>query len=134
MRRRVQQTFSKPSRTKQAMKEACDVNNILKKYQKTQLITHVNKINGQYGDFSEVLDFQSSLNALRSAEEAFLGLPSSIRKRFSNDPGELLAFLSDSSNKDEALKLGLLKQDALKNDDSNNDITASSSSTANSPS
>ena len=37
-----------------------------------------------------------------------MSLDSRVRKRFNNDPSELLAFLSDDRNRSEAEKLNLL--------------------------
>jgi len=36
-----------------------------------------------------------------------MALPSDVRKRFSNDPAELIDFLADKKNDEEAIKLGL---------------------------
>ena len=47
---------------------------------------------------------------LSNARESFAMLPSSIRKRFDNDPGLLLAFLDDENNREEAFSLGLIPQ------------------------
>lgn len=108
LRKRQQILFTEPSRTKQAFKAECDINNILSKYQKTQLLTHVNEIKGSYGDFSEVADYQTALNSVIAANESFMGLPASVRQRFGNDPSNLISFISDDSNYEEAHKLGLL--------------------------
>ena len=35
-------------------------------------------------------------------------LPADLRKRFSNDPGQLLSFLENEDNRAEAIKLGLV--------------------------
>lgn len=111
LRKRVQIQFDEVSRTKQAHKDECDVNKILKRYQQTQQLSHVNQVKGQYGDFSNVTDFQSSLNSVMEAEQNFMGLPAHIRKKFGNDPSALIHFLSDDKNYDHALELGLLDQE-----------------------
>ena len=61
----------------------------------------------QYVDFEEAFDFQSSMNVIRAAEEAFNAMPAEVRDRFQNDPGRFLEFANDASNYDEALKMGL---------------------------
>ena len=61
----------------------------------------------QYVDFEETFDFQSSMNVIRAAEEAFAAMPAEVRDRFQNDPGRFLEFANDASNYDEALKMGL---------------------------
>lgn len=108
VRKPVKMGFKKPSRTKQAFKAECDINNILNKYQKTQLLTHVNRQQGSYGDFSNVTDYQTALNTVIQAQEAFLGLPAKVRAKFQNDPSQFVQYVSDSSNYDEAIKLGLI--------------------------
>lgn len=110
-RKRVQIDCSKESHgsmTKQAFKDECDINKIVAKYHKTNQITHLNRVQGSYGDFSQVSDYQSALNAVMAAQDAFMGLSSKIRARFGNNPAEFLNFVSDDKNYEEALKLGLL--------------------------
>ena len=59
-----------------------------------------------YVDFEEAFDFQSSMNVIRAAEEAFNAMPAEVRDRFQNDPGLFLEFANDASNYDEALRRG----------------------------
>lgn len=101
------------SLTKQSFLKECDINNIMSKYQKTGLIDHVCKYEGSYGDFLNVSDYQSSLNAVMSAQEEFNSLPSSLRARFSNDPAQFLQFVNDDSNREEAIKIGLIPSPVL---------------------
>lgn len=95
--------------TKQSFKKDCDVNNILKKYERTGLIDHVNKFEGKYGDFTSTQDYQSCIDQAIKAEEMFMSLPSSVRKRFDNDPGQFLAFVDNPENLGEMIELGLAK-------------------------
>lgn len=101
-------TFPEITMAKQSFRDECDINTIMSKYQKTGLIDHVQKFQGSYGDFTNTVDYQLSLNQVIEAQDAFDQLPSSVRKRFSNQPSELMAFLSDPDNRDEAVKLGLV--------------------------
>jgi len=100
--------FPNATMAKQSFKAECDINNIMKKYQATGLITHIQKAPGGYGDFSNVTDYHDSINRVNAAVQAFMSLPSKLRKEFNNDPGEMLAFLDDPSNEAEAISLGLL--------------------------
>lgn len=102
-------TFPEKTMTKQAFKDECDINNIMSKYQKTGLIEHVQNVQGSYGDFTSVQDYQLSLNQVIAAQEAFDQLPAKIRERFANDPSHLMSFLGDEKNRDEAIRLGLLE-------------------------
>jgi phage internal scaffolding protein len=96
------------SMTKQSFKDDADINNIVGQFLKTGILPQ-NTSAGQYGDFSEVKDYQSCLNAVIDAQEQFLTLPAKIRDKFGDDPGKLLDFLADSKNYDEAVELGILK-------------------------
>lgn len=94
------------SLTKQSFKDECDVNLILSKYQRTGVIDFVNRREGRFGDATAV-DFQSALDIVNQASAMFSELPSTVRKRFGNSAEEFLAFMDDSSNDAEAVKLGL---------------------------
>jgi len=111
------------SRAQQQFKDECDINNIMKSYQQGVPLDFKQKV-GQYLDTSNALHYKESLEVVISAQNAFLALPVNIRNRFQNDPQELLTFLSDSKNKDEAIKLGLvdpIKTVANPNNDKPND-------------
>jgi len=96
--------------TKQAHKDECDVNNIIKKYDKTGLIIHVSKIEAEYGDMTGI-DFKSAQDKIAKAKSMFRALPAEIRKRFKNSASELLDFMDNGDNREEAIKLGLIRAD-----------------------
>jgi phage internal scaffolding protein len=106
---RLQTEVVGKSMTQQNLKDRTDINNIMKKYEKTGLIEHVAKGNGQYGDFSQVDDFQSAVMKVQEATDAFMTLPASTRSYFKNDPGEMIEFLKNSDNKEKAIELGLVE-------------------------
>lgn len=106
---RLYAPISGPSRTKQSFKDECDINNILKKFQKTGLLTHVAQYQGQYQDLPSDLDFQASINQVLAAQAAFSSLPSSIRARFENDPARFLEFVGNPANEKEMVEMGLAK-------------------------
>ena len=95
--------------TKQSFKDECDINNIMKRYNATGAITHLNMRTPEYGDFSSPLDFQAALNTVMEGEAMFADLPSDLRDRFGNDPKQLLEFLADDANREEAIKLGIVQ-------------------------
>lgn len=109
-RRKVAYKTKGASRTKQSMKDECDVNNILKRYQKTGLLPVATGPGGDYIDVSAVGEYQESLNTVIRAQEAFAALPSGVRARFSNDPAQFLSFVGDPKNADELVKLGLAEK------------------------
>lgn len=93
--------------THQSFAEEVDINTIVKRFGVTgQLPNGIHM--PMSGDFTELPDFQSALNMVRQSEEEFMKLPAEVRKRFDNDPGMLIRFLEDGSNKDEAIKLGIV--------------------------
>ncbi len=97
-----------PTLTDQSFKKMSDIHNVLKQYDKTGLITHVNKHAPIYDDVSDLPAYQDAMNLIVSAQTAFDGLPVKVKKRFGYDPEEFISFMSDSENRDEAIKLGLV--------------------------
>lgn len=97
-------------RTHQSAKDECDINVIMARWEKSRIIEHVSRTGGSYGDFLDVpQDFHAAMQQVIEAEEAFSSLPSSIRKRFANDPGAFLEFVGDPANENEMRSMGLLK-------------------------
>lgn len=94
------------TRTKQAFKDECDINVIMRRYVKTGVVSHGVLEPGSYG-FAPSFSFHDAMNSIRAAEEAFADLPAAVRKRFRNDPGEFLEFAENPENLEEMRKLGL---------------------------
>lgn len=61
-----------------------------------------------FGDFSSSLDYQSQLDRLNDARQAFNDLPARFRGRFNNNPRDLIRWLEDPKNHEQARKYGLL--------------------------
>ena len=59
---------------------------------------------------AQSLTFRQAQETVIAAAEAFAALPSRVRQRFNNDPAELLEFLADESNREEAVFLGLIEK------------------------
>lgn len=93
--------------TKQSFKDECDINNIMKRYQATGIIDHVRDASPQYLD-ATTFDFQSAQNIIAEANSIFAAMPSQLRDRFHNDPVELLEFVHNPKNAQEAVSLGFL--------------------------
>jgi phage internal scaffolding protein len=101
--------------TQQHFKDESDINTIMSKYQRTGfLVDPLVAVSSrpEFGDFSTMSDFMDAQNVIAEANQLFAELPSSIRKRFNNDPAEMLYFLGEPDNKDEAIKLGLVNAPA----------------------
>lgn len=97
-----------PTLTQQQFKDDCDINNIVAKFSNTGEFKHLTKKTGVYADFSEIRDYQEMLETVKYGQEAFASLPAKTRARFANNPGELLSFIQDPKNKDEAIAIGLI--------------------------
>lgn len=96
-----------PSKTLQSDAEAADINHIMKRYEKHGILPELIKQNPRYGDFSDVPTYQEALDIVELAHTQFANLDAEIRKRFSNDPAEFLAFTNDPANIREMVKMGL---------------------------
>lgn len=94
-------------RAVQSEKNDADINEIMRRFGRTGTVPTPHEI-PFYGDFSDVTDYQTALNDLRAAQDAFSALPSKIRNRFENDPAQLLNFIHNDANYDEAVEIGLI--------------------------
>lgn len=95
------------SETSQEYLEECDINVLMARYQRGIPLPILNTP-ASYGDVSDVPDYMEALNIVIQAQHDFADLPAKLRERFNHDPGQLLAFLADTANRDEAIKLGLV--------------------------
>jgi phage internal scaffolding protein len=102
--------FLEPSRTKQSHRDECDINTILQGYNRTGLLQHVAQHQGVYDDVSDVPSYHEAMNLIARAGQSFDLLPADMRKRFSNDPAEFLAFVHDEKNREEMVKMGLIPE------------------------
>lgn len=106
-RKRVYTENNKPSKTDQQYKDQVEVNYILRKYQKTGILSHVQQMQGQYTDVSQIPDLHEALLKVELAEKSFMQLPSEVRKMMNNDPTQLIEFLQNPANDEKAIELGL---------------------------
>lgn len=96
------------SLTQQHQKEQADINYIIEQFNVTGILP-VSPITPSYGDFTGVHDYQTAMNALIALDDEFSSLPAKIRARFDNDPENLINFLNNAENRDEAIELGLIE-------------------------
>lgn len=97
--------------TKQEFKKECDVNEIMRKYQKTGVMTFVSNVNPEFMETSP-LTFLEAMNIVENGQDAFMQLPSSVRKLVDNDPAKFLEFVQSEENKEQVYALGLAKRPA----------------------
>lgn len=78
------------SRTKQSFRAEVDINQIIARARQGQAVTHVARNLPSYMDVSEVGDYKSALDMLRSTDAFFAKLPAKVRFAFDNDPALFL--------------------------------------------
>lgn len=115
-RKRVQKVFSKPSMTRQGHKDECDINKIVARFKQVAgpdvLDRLAGYVAGEYGDFSEVVDYRTALDQISQARASFEALPAIVRKEFDNDPAAFLDFVHNPDNADRLVEMGLAKPKA----------------------
>ena len=85
-------------RTKQAFKDSCDINKILKKAQVTGSLAFAEKYGEQvFGEF-EGYDLLEAYGKLEKANEIFAALPSEVRREFDDDALAFAGYASDPEN------------------------------------
>lgn len=100
------------SMTQQHFEPECNINNIMKRFRTTGELP-MSSGKPIFGDFTGITDYQTALNNVLEAQANFEQLPPLVRKKFENDPGKLDEYLKNPDNKQEAIKLGLLKPDPV---------------------
>lgn len=108
---KVVRTFG-PGLTRQSEKDACDVNRIVAKFQKTGLLPTVNR-DALFADVASMPDYRTALHTVELANNAFLEMPAKLRAEFDNDPAMFLDFVSDPMNLDQLKDLGLIEADSV---------------------
>lgn len=95
--------------TCQSSKFECDINNLMMKYTENGTVEQYQ--NGFYDDVSDLnLQYHEALNLINTVKDDFSNLSSNIRDKFASNPFELISFLENKENLDEAIELGLVKK------------------------
>lgn len=104
----VKKINKSPSLTIKSQAESTKIQNIIKKYQTTGYVPEVNANIPKYLDTTNIGNLQEIQNQLINVNNYFLSLDPKIRLKFNNDPHQLVTFLQNPNNKDEAIKLDLI--------------------------
>ena len=99
------------SMTHQSFKDECDINTIVERFNVTGVLPQVSSP-PSYQNFEGIFDYQTAQNAIVQADAAFMQLPAQIRDRFRNSAAEMLSFLENEENREEAVYLGLIPEPA----------------------
>lgn len=89
-----------------------DINVLVKRFGLTTDSPMEAHMIAHFGDFTDLRDFHSTMQSIKDVEQSFETLPSAVRERFRNDPGEFIDFLSDPGNRDELARMGVLTPEA----------------------
>lgn len=106
--------MSRKMMTQQHQKDETDINVLMARFGKTGMFPMPERLPLQE-DFADIFDFQSAMNAVVAAKEAFMALPAQTRSRFANDPQKYVEFCTEKDDKgglkniEELRKLGLAK-------------------------
>lgn len=93
--------------TQQHFAQEADIKTIIKKHDRTGIISHVARGIAHYGDYSEVNEYREALDMVNSANASFAELPAEIRKMFDNDAGAFFEFATDPKNDEKMVQMGL---------------------------
>jgi len=95
--------------TQQQFLKDADINNIVARAKKTGVLgTGVaGNRKPMFGDFSSY-DFMAIQNKIADIEGLFMDLPPKLRSRFKNDPYNVVRFVEDPENHEQAVKWGLI--------------------------
>lgn len=96
-RSRVQLICADPSRAIQSQKDESDINTIVRNFGVTGRVPVGIRVPA-YGDYDQVNDYRSAIEAVRAAEASFLKVPAEIRARFHNDPQAFAEFCLNRDN------------------------------------
>jgi phage internal scaffolding protein len=95
------------SLTQQHFAKEADIKTIIKKHDRTGIISHVARGVAHYGDYSEINEYREALDMVNSANASFGELPAEVRAMFANDAGEFFEFATNPENADRMVQLGL---------------------------
>lgn len=87
-----------PSLTRQEFADECDINNLMEKYEKTGIISHINPRTPQYLNLDGFPDLQTAHQIIQDATREFMALPASTRASFNNDPMAFVKFAENPEN------------------------------------
>jgi len=85
-------------RTKQSFKDETDIEKIMARADRAGTISHLQKFEGVYADFSD-FDFFEQTNLLTKGREIFDELPAELRSEFQQSPAKFFAYVNDPANK-----------------------------------
>lgn len=107
---RVTAPHGDDGRVHASFQDACDVNKIVAKFQRTNVLTHTSRQRPRFADVYDAEGLLSSFGAVEAAREQFEGLPSGVRRAAGNDPVRFLEMLEDEDGAKVLGDAGLIDQ------------------------
>lgn len=95
------------SLARESERDACDINFIMKRYEKTGVLPEAVR-EGFFADVTAIGDYRSVRDRMIVAEQVFMQLPAVERAKYENDASVFMDFASDAANAEELRRLGLL--------------------------
>ena len=108
-RLKVEKMFEGPSRTKTEFADEANINNIVRRANLSGVLPQGSR-QPLFGDFSEIQTYEEAQGQITAAQESFLQLPAELRAKFDNNVADLLDFIDNPANEEEAIALGLLPE------------------------
>lgn len=100
---------NEPTMTNQAFKDEVDLNVIMARYIGTGVVPqNITRIPLPPEQLIEPMDYQTALHYVMEVHDAFEQLPASVRARFQNNPQEIMQFIENPANREEAIRIGLI--------------------------
>lgn len=99
-------------KTVQSFKDECDINTIVKRFGITGTLPLNMRTPLPADTVYPLSDYRTLLDTVLAAQKTFGDLPAEVRKRFANDPQEMMNFLDNPNNLEESYKLGLRNKPA----------------------
>lgn len=115
MRKRVKHPSGGDRMVQEHFVDSADVNKIMDRHLRTGVLQGPGIPSARNPMFVELSGdtYHEMLNKVQAVQGKFAGLPAKVRKRFANNPEQLIRFCEDSNNLEEAIKLGLVNEEDL---------------------
>lgn len=102
-RRRVSPPTGGETMTEQHHKAHVDVNNIMARYTRSGVMDHIRTFEGRYADITD-MDYHESMTKVAEAKSMFEELPSTMRRHFSDDVSQFLAYCVQEDDPESGLQ------------------------------
>jgi len=113
------------SLTQQHFAKEVDINAKVDRFIKTGQFGPVGTRQPFYGDFTS-MEYMDMQNKVADIDQMFAALPAKLRKRFNHSAYQMVRFIENPANTDEAVKLGLLAGKSVEVDPNQIDLVKES--------